>query len=353
MDHEAPPSPVFRKKKTPTQLRRERKKRQKERERRQSELERKLREDSSKSGSSSSLDYKTSEMSATDKSSGVDEESSLKDNWSCISTGQLTAEDRDASGESSENEMISLPPSEHGGEASTQTETTATDQADIQTSEQVDSTGKELPTNSLESEDKGATSQVPTIQEPTPTISSPLIADKTQTTSEMNHDSPTSSADAQAQVDSNNSVPVLTPSVPYEDNSSPTSTEQPTLVQTVPALRLLATMAAGTQATTMTEAASVDKVRDEQEREEEELISEESHDQDEQPITDQHTVDVGGTQEGEDDQSSNDLEAESPPPVFDDQDASTKQMDGSFETVEKSITDSIASSHVSALVREE
>ena len=269
----------------------------------------------------------------------------MKDNWSCISTGQLAAEDRDASGEGSENEMTSLPPSsEHDGDASTQTENAPTDQADIQTSEQSDISSKELNTNSLESDD---TSQVPTIHEPTTTISSPLIADKSQTTSDTTLDSPTSSTENQAQVDSNT---LAQTSVPCEDIST-TSTEQPTPVRIVPALKQLATIAAGTQRTTITGAPSVEKVPDEQE--EKEGIDEESHDQDEQPITDQYTVDVGGTQEGEDEQSSNDLETESPPPAVCDQDASPKQVVGSFETVEKSITDSIVSSHVSALAREE
>ena len=269
----------------------------------------------------------------------------MKDNWSCISTGQLAAEDRDASGEGSENEMTSLPPSsEHGGGESAQTENVPTDQADIQTSERSDISSKELNTNSLESDD---TSQVPTIHEPTTTISSPLIADKSQTTSDTTHDSPTSSAENQAQVDSNTSTLVQT-SVPCEDIST-TSTEQPTPLQTVPALKQLATIAAGTQRTTITEAPSVEKVPDEQE--EKEGIDEVSHDQDEQPITDQYTVDVGGTQEGEDEQSSNDLETESSPPAV--SDASPKQVVGSFEAVEKSITDSIVSSHASALAREE
>ncbi len=84
-----PLSPVNRKKKTPTQLRRERKKRQKERERRQNELEQKIRDDtlkihvSSKScdTKSESCDSKSPDIpSTTDKSSNgseVDEDGKI------------------------------------------------------------------------------------------------------------------------------------------------------------------------------------------------------------------------------------------------------------------------------------
>ncbi len=101
-DHDLRPlSPASRKKKTPTQLRRERKKRQKEREKRQNEIERKVREDSSKSISSGeSSDSKTPDIPNTDKSSsGVEAESKV--NWSHAPLG---GDDRDASSENSEGE---------------------------------------------------------------------------------------------------------------------------------------------------------------------------------------------------------------------------------------------------------
>ena len=358
VDLEPPSSPIIRKKKTPTQLRRERKKRQKERERRQNELERKLREDSSKSGSSSSLDYKAPDIADRNNGSGVDEEVSLKDNWSHLSAGPLTTEDRDASGESSENEMISTPTLlEPTAKESAFIESTTISEVVVANSEQFDSTSKEL--NESSSHDLGSenmiTSQVPSIatQQPTSPISSSLVA---QTVAESNCDSlvtiatktlhentdtrvATLPTDKQTQEVDSDSPPAPASSTPCEVQPGSPSEEQTTPLQTVPTLKQLATLAAtDSPNVTSMEVTSSERAQEEQELREQELIDEESL---EQRFTEQCRLEDKDTLE------ENREVTESPARSF-------EEVDGSSEVIDKNATDSPSHTQDSSvLVREE
>ena len=202
-DYQQPISPTLRKRKTPTQLRRERKKRQKERERRQKELERKLREDSNNRSSSSDSTSPEVPHSAEKSSngSGIEmqcEETSLKKKVlkkvkPVHSGGEQDNEKDTSGGESSEFEYCEVSSNR------TQTETNK-DSQDAQTN-QFDEVPKQVnsetgPTTSSSLTDEidtsGCLQAVPTISDHTINLSTEQQQSTLETVESVESDTPPS-----------------------------------------------------------------------------------------------------------------------------------------------------------------